>query len=444
MPLIREVLLWLTIIVLLSILLWRRYGRQIKPLFEKKKAKRPWSLKPKSPDECPACVEEITLRTVNPIPSELPPPWETLKGPGGPKKSVETEGHACDNAGCVYYGIRDASIHALAGNGVRGVTDDIQRLSCLACGNRFSVRRDTALKDLKTAPERIELALNLAAEGVAIAVIARVLGHCEDTIARWLARAGQHARLLHDYYFQNLILPYLQVDELQTKIRQWAGEKAWLWAAIDPRTKIVPTLYIGGRKTLDAMAFVHELTLRLTAHCVPLVTSDGLRQYFWALTAHFGYWVMLPRKRKSTWIVDERLQYGQLKKKRRGRKLQYIQTEVLCGSRQAVREILEALGFSSIINTSFIERLNLTLRHMIAPLTRRTWSLAQTEDKLMLHLEWGRGYYHFVRVHSSLSLGSHLPKHLRERTPAMAAGLTDRRWRTLDILSMPLVAQGGA
>jgi len=441
---IREALLWLTVIVLLSILLWRRHGKQIKSLFQKKKARRSWSLKPKSPDECPACVEEVTLRTVNPIPSELPPPWETVKGPGGPKKTVETEGHACDNAECVYSRIRDASIHALAGNGVRGETDDIQRLICQACGNRFSVRRHTALQDLKTDPQRIELAMNLAAEGVDIAVIARVLNHCEDTIARWLERAGRQASLLHDYFFRDLVLPYLQVDELQTKIRQWAGEKAWLWAAIDPRTKIIPTLYIGGRKTLDAMAFVHELTLRLAADCVPLVTSDGLRQYFWALTAHFGYWIMLPRKRKPTWIVDARLRYGQLKKMRRGRKLQYIQTEVLCGSRQAVRQTLEALGFSSIINTSFIERLNLTLRQMIAPLTRRTWSLAQTEEKLMLHLEWGRSYYHFVRYHSSLSLGKHLPRHLRQRTPAMAAGLTGHRWRTLDILSMPLVAQGGA
>jgi len=59
----------------------------------------------------------------------------------------------------------------------------------------------------------------------------------------------------------------------------------------------------------------------------------------------------------------------------------------------------------------------------------------------MQRLEWSRVYYHFVRIHSSLSLGWDLPKELRERTPAMAAGLTDRRWRTLDILRLPLVAE---
>jgi hypothetical protein len=119
----------------------------------------------------------------------------------------------------------------------------------------------------------------------------------------------------------------------------------------------------------------------------------ALRQYFWALTAHFGYRIMLPRKRKPTWIVDAWLRYGQLKKMRRGRKLHYIQTEVLCGSRQAIRQTLEALGFSSIINTSFIERLNLTLRQMIAPLTRRTWSLAKSNEYLLVHVHRWRTYY---------------------------------------------------
>jgi transposase-like protein len=328
---------------------------------------------------------------------------------------------------------------------VRGETDDIQRLLCQACGNRFSVRRDTALKDLKTEPERIELAMDLAAEGVSHAVIARVLGHCEETIARWQARAGRHASLLHDLYFRDLELPYVQVDELQTKIRAYPGQKAWLWAAIDPQTKIVPTLTltIGGRKTIHAMVFIHDLVLRLVKECIPLFTSDGLRQYFWAITAHFGRWILPPRARVLHWEVDERLQYGQLIKKRKGRKLQTIRTQIVCGSRQETVETLKALGYSATINASFVEHFNLTLRHLVASLVRRTSALAQTEQTMMQRLEWSRAYYHFVRIHSSLSLGQHLPGSQRERTPSMAAGFTDHRWRTLDILLLPLVAEGG-
>jgi hypothetical protein len=152
--------------------------------------------------------------------------------------------------------------------------------------------------------------------------------------------------------------------------------------------------------------------------------------------------LLLPGKRVAAWLVDKRLKYGQLKKQKRGRKLS-VQTQVLCGSGQELREALEALAFSGLINTSFIERFNLTFRQMVASLSRKTWSLAQSHEKLLLHLEWSRAYYHFVRCHQSLSLDHHLPRQQRKRTPAMAAGLTNHRWRTLDILKMPLAAAGG-
>ena len=445
MSFLREALPWLLLLILVSRHIWKRYKKQFKAFVEEQKAKRSWSLNPKSPADCPACGEGVKLRRINPPPAELVPPWETVKGPGGPRKTIETEGYCCDDPECQYYRNRDASVHALVGSGVRGTTDDIQRLLCQACGNRFSVRRDTALRDLKTEPERIELAMNLAAEGVCHAVIARALGHDEETIARWLERSGRQASLLHDLYFHDLELAYVQVDELQTKIRAYPGQKAWLWAAIDPQTKIVPTLTlsIGGRKTIHAMAFIHDLVLRLAVGCVPLFTSDGLRQYFWAITAHFGRWILPPRKRVPRWIVEERLQYGQLVKKRKGRKLQTVRTQIMCGTRPETVETLEALGHSPTINTSFVERFNLTLRHLVAALVRRTTALAQTEQTMMQRLEWSRAHYHFVRTHSSLRLGKDLPRSQRERTPAMAAGLTHRRWRTLDILRLPLVAQGG-
>ena len=159
--------------------------------------------------------------------------------------------------------------------------------------------------------------------------------------------------------------------------------------------------------------------------------------------AHFGRWILPPRKRVPRWKVEERLQYGQLVKKRKGRKLQTVRTQIMCGTRPETVETLEALGHSSTINTSFVERFNLTLRHLVAALVRRTTALAQTEQTMMQRLEWSRVHYHFVRNHSSLRLGKDLPRSQRERTPAMAAGLTDRRWRTLDILRLPLVAEGG-
>jgi IS1 family transposase len=431
--------LWLLILVLIGVILWQRYGRRFKRYWaeRKPKIKRPFNLRAKSPDDCPCCVAGVKLRRVNEAPLFKVPVWAKSKKPGGPKKRIDTEGFACPNFKCDYFLERDSQVHALVGCGVRGRTDRIQWLKCQACQTRFSSRIDTPLQDLKTPPTRIELVLNFLAEGVDPSTIRRVCGHCDETLVRWLSRAGHHASLLHDHYFHDLQLEYMEMDELYVNVRQEEG-KTWLWAVIDPRTKIIPSLHIGSRKTTDAMAFVHDLTLRLAPNCIPLFTTDGLRQYFWALTAHFGQWVKRRPWRKHRWLTDTRLLYAQLIKVRRGRKLKETFSRTLCGTGKAVCCRLKELGFTGTVGTSMIERWNLTFRHMIAGLARRTWSLAQEKEKLRTHVEWGRGYYHYVRIHHGLTLDRSVFRQQRFRTPAMAAGLTDHRWSTLDILRLPL------
>jgi transposase InsO family protein len=99
------------------------------------------------------------------------------------------------------------------------------------------------------------------------------------------------------------------------------------------------------------------------------------------------------------------------------------------------------------LNTAFVERLNLTVRQSVAALMRRTWSTMHQAPQLLLHLEWWRGYYHFVRLHESLRValaqpigrgGRRQPQCYRQRTPAMAAGLTGRRWTVQEVLMAPL------
>jgi hypothetical protein len=113
----------------------------------------------------------------------------------------------------------------------------------------------------------------------------------------------------------------------------------------------------------------------------------------------------------------------------------------------ALRAALQGLGLSGRLNTAFVERLNLTVRQSVAALIRRTWSTMQETPQLLLHLEWWRGYYHFVRPHTSLRVslaqprergGKRQPQRYRQRTPAMAAGLTRRRWTVRELLALPL------
>jgi hypothetical protein len=48
-----------------------------------------------------------------------------------------------------------------------------------------------------------------------------------------------------------------------------------------------------------------------------------------------------------------------------------------------------------MIQTAFVERVNLTARMGVAGLTRRTWATAQTVAGFSRQIEWWRAYYHF-------------------------------------------------
>ncbi len=83
----------------------------------------------------------------------------------------------------------------------------------------------------------------------------------------------------------------------------------WLWAASDVRTKLVTVMQVGGRTQAMAFKVVHELKGRLRANCVPVFSMDGLRHYFYALTAYFGKWEQQDGK-KPIWIVLSDFVYG--------------------------------------------------------------------------------------------------------------------------------------
>jgi IS1 family transposase len=366
-----------------------------------------------------------------------------MKSRRGAPKRIATHGYACWTSSCLYYGITDAGIHALVGDGYHGTTDHIQDLRCQACGTKVSTRRGTPLYHLRTPPQRVGEVLSALAEGVDYRAAARVFGHHEATIRRWLIRAGQHADQLHAHLFRHLDLPHVQLDEIRTRLRQRCAV-LWLWLVIDPVTKIVPVLHLGPRTQESAHSVVHTLRAVLAPGCVPVMTSDGLRQYFYAVTAHFGQWVQRGRRRR--WEVSPALVYGQVQKSYCRHRLVRVHYRMLCGTAERLRTTLQRLGLSGRLTTAFIERLNLTVRHGVAALTRRTWATAQTTPSLLLHLAWWRAYYHLVRPHRALRLalsaprpreGRRLPQRYRPQTPAMAAGVTTHRWTVGEVLRYP-------
>ncbi len=405
-------------------------------------------LKPRSPRDCPACRLACTHSSVvEPAPA-LVRPWSEMKSRRGAPKRVDTQGFACPNHQCPYFGITDAHMHALVGDGKHGQTERIQTFRCQACHTTFSAQRHTPLYRLKTPSRKVAMVLSALAEGLDPSAAERVFGYRQSTITTWLSRAGSHAQILHERSFRHLWLPHLQLDELRTRLRS-SQQILWLWLAIDPLTKILPVLELGPRTQHMAHRVIHSLRLILATGCLPLFTSDGLNLYFYAITAHFGQWLQVGcRGRKVLrWQVAAKLIYGQVKKSYRRRKLIGVTHVMRLGTEEALKAGLQGLGLSGRLNTAFIERVNLTVRHGIAALARRTWATAEPAPHLLAHLEWWRAYYHFVRPHASLRIalvqprergGNRLAQRYRQRTPAMAVGRTHRRWTAREVLSCPL------
>src|SRR5690242_13034001 len=91
-------------------------------------------------------------------------------------------------------------------------------------------------------PCRVAVVLTALAEGLDASAAERVFGYRQATITIWLSRAGRHAQSFHEHFFCHLRLPYLQLDELRTRLR-CAKHVLWLWLVIDPCTKILPVLH---------------------------------------------------------------------------------------------------------------------------------------------------------------------------------------------------------
>jgi hypothetical protein len=149
---------------------------------------------------------------------------------------------------------------------------------------------------------------------------------------------------------------------------------------------------------------------------VPLIVTDGFGFYGKAVGRIFGPACV----------------YGRVIKTRRNDRVVKVERRAVIGAgglKQALRNSEDSVK----LNTSFVERLNLTIRQGSAYLCRRTICHARWKQRLEDHLELLRCYYNFVRPHRALKFGREV------RTPAMQAGLTRRRLTLKDIFSSRMV-----
>ncbi|MCZ7569021.1 MAG: IS1 family transposase [Ardenticatenaceae bacterium] len=210
----------------------------------------------------------------------------------------------------------------------------------------------------------------------------------------------------------------------------------------------MPAFVIGKRTQENADLLIERLK-GVSCGLIPCFTSDQLPHYPKALVNGYGtpeIIIQIPGKRgrkpKPKLLPPADLHYAQVVKRRQGGRVVEMTTQVIFGSEAAIQARLAASEVSETINTSFIERQNLTGRQCNGRLARKGLSFSQDLTWMDKHLWLSLAYYHFLLPHASLAQrlpepqptrGGGSPKIWQPATPAMAAGITDHVW-TMEVL----------
>ncbi len=208
----------------------------------------------------------------------------------------------------------------------------------------------------------------------------------------------------------------------------------WDHVAFDPEHKLVLAVIPGARSIENACAIVAEVKGRLGGEPPGLMTSDEYPAYATAIEETFSEPVPAPPGRKPgrPRVVPERrlqdgLTYATVHKHRENNRVIAVERRQVFGSPDGLEEALGESAASHRVNTSFVERQNGTDRGRNARKTRRTyrfskdWQVHEAMTYLTLYS------YNFCWCVRTLRIRDGQGR-WQERSPALAAGLTDHVW----------------
>ena len=198
---------------------------------------------------------------------------------------------------------------------------------------------------------------------------------------------------------------------------------------------------MGKRTQPQTQELLSDTQSRLRKGHLSVLFSDGYEGYEPAILEAFGRRYAAPktglvgRPRLDIIRWPQGLAYGQVVKSTKEKLSDGIHLKVIRGKAQLLHT-LSLLGYEKI-NTSRVERHNGTSRLHNQRKVRKTLAFSKSH----LYHGWMSGLsvvqYNFCRPHGSLRIKDERGFH--HRTPAMAAGLTNRIWSTRDWLLSPIL-----
>ena len=258
-------------------------------------------------------------------------------------------------------------------------------------------------------------------EGNSIRATVRITGTAKKTVMRLLSDVGFVCREFQSNRMTNLQCQRIQVDEIWAfcgmKEKNVPAEKqgeygygdVYTYVAIDPDTKLVPFFLVGRRDIPSTNYFIRGLQRRL-ANRIQL-TTDGFGPYRDAVRLHFGKNVDFAQLVKN---------YGSSGKDAFG-ETRYSPAQI----KSIKKHVVIGDPDPAHISTSLIERQNLTMRMQMRRFTRLTNAFSRKLENLRAAVALHFMHYNYCRIHQSLGM-----------TPAMKAGVTDRKWEIVDILGL--------
>jgi IS1 family transposase len=257
--------------------------------------------------------------------------------------------------------------------------------------------------------------LSTLCEGSSMRSISRITGVSINTVSKLLIDAGMACAAFHDATVRNVPAKAVQCDEIwsfnyakqkNVKFAKAAPEAAgdvWTWTGIDADSKLIVSWHAGDRSAHTGAAFMGDLKARL-ANRVQL-TTDGHKAYL-----------------KAAAVVDFDADYAMLNK--------IFATDYAGAGRYSPPKCIGAvkqtiMGNPDLVNTSFAERQNLTMRMSMRRFSRLTNAFSKKFENHCHALALYFVFYNFCRVHKTLGA-----------TPAMAAGLVDKALKMADVVAM--------
>jgi transposase-like protein/IS1 family transposase len=298
----------------------------------------------------------------------------------------------------------------------------VQRFACTRCGKTFSEEQPLAGTRIETA--KAAFVCQLLCEGVGIRAISRLTQLPQQTVLNVLQSTGDQCVRLLDAKVRNVQSEQIELDELHSFVRTRPDNTEkddgqhgafFMYLALDRDSKLIITHLVAKRDGENAGVFLRDLKGRVTSR-FQLSTDGWLGYTGWKVGVRsvFG---------------DDGIDYG-FEIKEFGNVVSRLSTKQPVPRRfnpivvkWVKRGAVTGSPDLETINTSRVERLNLSVRLFNRRFTRLTLGYSKTLEKHRAAAALFVAYNNFCRKHSA-----------HGKTPAHEAGITDRTWTVTDLL----------